>query len=57
VFATRAAAASVRALIAHGGWDLWHLRRHRDLVSPSLAEACVALDVPLGLAVLLVAPV
>jgi hypothetical protein len=29
-----------------------HLRRHRDLVSPSLAEACVALDVPLGLAVL-----
>jgi len=39
-------------LIAHGGWDLWHLRRHRDLVSPSLAEACVALDVPLGLAVL-----
>ena len=42
-------------LIAHGAWDLWHLRRHRDLVSPSLAEACVALDVPLGLAVLVVA--
>jgi hypothetical protein len=39
-------------VIAHGIWDLWHLRRHRDLVSPSLAEACVALDVPLGLAVL-----
>jgi hypothetical protein len=39
------------ALVAHGIWDLWHLRRHRDLVSPSLAEACVALDVPLGLAV------
>lgn len=39
-------------LVAHGAWDLWHLRRHRDLVSPSLAEACVALDVPLGLAVL-----
>ena len=39
-------------LVAHGIWDLWHLRRHRDLVSPSLAEACVALDVPLGLAVL-----
>lgn len=39
-------------LVAHGVWDLWHLRRHRDLVSPSLAEACVALDVPLGLAVL-----
>ena len=29
-------------LIAHGAWDLWHLRRHRELVSPSLAEACVA---------------
>jgi hypothetical protein len=42
-------------LIAHGVWDVWHLRRHRDLVSPSLAEACVALDVPLGLAVLVVA--
>jgi hypothetical protein len=38
-------------LVGHGVWDLWHLRRHRDLVSPSLAEACVALDVPLGLAV------
>ena len=42
-------------LIAHGIWDVWHLRRHRDLVSPSLAEACIALDVPLGLAVLVVA--
>jgi TRAP-type C4-dicarboxylate transport system permease small subunit len=42
-------------LIAHGAWDVWHLRRHRDLVSPSLAEACIALDVPLGLAVLVVA--
>jgi hypothetical protein len=40
-------------LVGHGVWDLWHLRRHRDLVSPSLAEACGALDVPLGLAVLL----
>ena len=39
-------------LAGHGIWDVWHLRRHRDLVSPSLAEACVALDVPLGLAVL-----
>ena len=39
-------------LVAHGIWDVWHLRRHRNLVSPSLAEACVALDVPLGLAVL-----
>lgn len=42
-------------LVGHGIWDLWHLRRHRDLVSPSLAEACVALDVPLGLAVLVTA--
>jgi hypothetical protein len=42
-------------LVAHGIWDLWHLWRHRDLVSPSLAEACVALDVPLGLAVLVAA--
>jgi len=39
--------------IGHGVWDLWHLRAHRDLVSPSLAEACVALDVPVGLAVLI----
>ena len=39
-------------LIAHGVWDVWHLRSHRDTVSPSLAEFCVALDVPLGLAVL-----
>ncbi|MFC5140809.1 hypothetical protein ACFPK1_21420 [Actinomycetospora rhizophila] len=39
-------------LVAHGVWDVWHLRRHRDTVSPSLAEFCVALDVPLGLAVL-----
>jgi len=42
-------------LIGHGAWDLWHLRRHRDQVSPSLAEACVALDVPAGLAVLVLA--
>ena len=34
-------------LVAHEFWDIWHLLRHRDLVSPSLAEACVALDVPL----------
>jgi len=44
-------------LIGHGAWDLWHLRRHRDQVSPSLAEACVALDVPAGLAVLVLASV
>jgi hypothetical protein len=42
-------------LIAHGIWDVWHLQRHRDLVSPSPAEACVALDVPLGLAALIAA--
>ncbi|GAA4941400.1 hypothetical protein EV188_113120 [Actinomycetospora succinea] len=42
-------------LVGHGAWDLWHLRRHRDQVSPSLAEACVALDVPAGLAVLVLA--
>lgn len=39
-------------LIAHGVWDIVHLRRGA-VVSPSLAEFCVALDVPLGLAVLL----
>lgn len=39
-------------LIAHGIWDAIHLRR-RAVVSPSLAEFCIALDVPLGLAVLL----
>lgn len=38
-------------LIAHAVWDVVHLRR-RAVVSPSLAEFCVALDVPLGLAVL-----
>lgn len=38
-------------LIGHGVWDVIHLRR--GIVVPgSLAEACVALDVPLGLAVL-----
>ncbi|WP_433787695.1 hypothetical protein ACQPX6_12790 [Actinomycetospora sp. CA-101289] len=42
-------------LVGHGAWDLWHLRRHRDQVSPSMAEACVALDVPAGLAVLVLA--
>ncbi|MEJ2887059.1 hypothetical protein [Actinomycetospora aeridis] len=42
-------------LMGHGVWDLWHLRRHRDQVPPPLAEACVALDVPAGLAVLVLA--
>lgn len=38
-------------LVGHAGWDLLHLRR--GIVVPgSLAEACLALDVPLGLAVL-----
>jgi hypothetical protein len=30
-------------------------RGHRDVVPPSLAEFCVALDVPLGLLVLVLA--
>ena len=38
-------------LVAHGAWDIWHLRRHA-VVPGSLAEACIALDVPLGLGVL-----
>ncbi|MGH4026957.1 MAG: hypothetical protein ACRDRV_20480 [Pseudonocardiaceae bacterium] len=38
-------------LVGHGAWDVLHLRR--GIVVPgSLAEACVALDIPLGLAVL-----
>lgn len=38
-------------LIGHGAWDIWLLRR--DAVVPrSLTEACIALDVPLGTAVL-----
>ncbi len=40
------------ALLGHGMWDVWHLLRHRGVVSPSLAEACVALDVPVALAAL-----
>lgn len=38
-------------LVGHGAWDVWHLRRG-TVVPGSLAEFCVALDVPLGLAVL-----
>lgn len=34
-------------LIAHGAWDVVHLRR-RTVVAPSMAEFCVFLDVPLG---------
>jgi hypothetical protein len=38
------------ALAAHAGWDAVHYRR--GIVVPrSLAEACVALDVPLGLGI------
>ncbi|GLZ44418.1 hypothetical protein Acsp06_06030 [Actinomycetospora sp. NBRC 106375] len=48
-------AVAALALLGHGAWDLWHLRSHRGDVSPSLAEACVALDVPAGVAVLLLA--
>ncbi len=41
-------------LAAHGIWDVVHFRR--DVVVPrSLAEACIWLDVPLGLGVLLLA--
>ncbi|MDN5918771.1 MAG: hypothetical protein L0I76_27380 [Pseudonocardia sp.] len=39
-------------LIAHAVWDVVHLRR-RVVVPPSLAEICIALDVSLGLTVLL----
>ncbi len=49
---TAGLAMAALTLVGHGAWDLWHLRRHRGLVSPSLSEACAALDVPLGLAVL-----
>jgi len=45
------------ALIGHAGWDVWHLRRHRDEISPSLAEACVVLDVLFGVVTLVLAVV
>ncbi|MET7419978.1 hypothetical protein [Dactylosporangium sp. NPDC005555] len=35
-------------LAAHAVWDAVHHRR-KSVVSPSLAEACMALDLPLGL--------
>lgn len=35
-------------LASHGIWDVAHLRRG-EVVSPSLAQACLWLDVPLGL--------
>jgi hypothetical protein len=42
------------ALAAHGLWDAWHLAR-REVVSRSLAVACLALDVPLGLGTVVLA--
>ncbi|WBB78435.1 hypothetical protein O7606_19705 [Micromonospora sp. WMMD882] len=41
-------------LAAHAGWDVVHLVRAR-VVPRSLAEACLALDAPLGIAVVLTA--
>lgn len=41
-------------LAAHGIWDVAHLRSGRT-VPRSLAEACIALDVPLGLGVVVLA--
>jgi hypothetical protein len=35
-------------LASHAAWDAVHHRR-RAVVSRSLAEACIALDLPLGL--------
>jgi hypothetical protein len=42
------------ALASHGVWDLIHYRRNR-VVSRSLAEFCVVLDVPLGVGVIVLA--
>lgn len=39
-------------LMAHAGWDIVHLRR-RIVVPGSMAEFCIALDLTLGLAVLI----
>jgi hypothetical protein len=41
-------------LVAHAVWDLVHLRRG-VVVPRSLAEACISLDVPLGIAVIALA--
>ncbi|MGD9528978.1 hypothetical protein [Pseudonocardia sp.] len=41
-------------LAAHGIWDVIHLRSG-EVVPRSLAEACIALDVPLGLGVIALA--
>lgn len=42
------------ALAAHAGWDLVHHRRNA-VVPRSLAEFCIFLDVPLGLALIVLA--
>lgn len=42
------------ALASHAGWDIVHYRRN-EVVPRSLAEFCVVLDVPLGLALVLLA--
>ena len=42
------------ALAGHAGWDLVHYRRNA-VVDRSLAEFCMLLDVPLGLALVVLA--
>jgi hypothetical protein len=42
------------ALAAHAGWDVVHYRRN-EVVPRSLAEFCILLDVPLGLALVALA--
>jgi hypothetical protein len=42
------------ALVGHGGWDLYHYRRD-EVVSRSLAEFCMLLDVPVGLGLVVIA--
>ncbi|MFG1948750.1 hypothetical protein [Nonomuraea sp. NPDC048826] len=42
------------ALASHAIWDVIHLRR-KLVVAPSLAEACIFLDVPLGLGLIVIA--
>ena len=41
-------------LAAHSAWDAWHLAR-REVVSHSLAVACLALDLALGLGTVVLA--
>lgn len=42
------------ALATHAVWDAFHLRR-KLVVAPSMAEACIFLDIPLGLGFILLA--